>query len=147
MVWVVVAMLGIVGVPGFIERRIDEYRYVKREGGTLRWFLVKSRISRTILLSLGIFLCVAVAIVAALPLPDSLTRIVSVVMLIGVEMCMVATLWSDQYWARQIDQAPSRDEARMDAQDRRMDADDVRMDDIERTARGHAGQEHHTEHE
>jgi hypothetical protein len=141
MIWVVVAMIGIAGIPSFIMRRIDEYHYVKKKGGSLRWLLLKSRVARTALLSLGIVCCVAVAIVAALPLPEYATRILSIVLLIAAEACMVATLWSDQFWANRIDNAPAQMDARMDAQDRRMDAEDVRMDTIEQVAHGHAGQQ------
>lgn len=82
------------------------------EAGPLRWLLFKSRLSRTVLLSLGVTLAALVAVVVVLPIPDNLTRTITIVMLIGVEACMVGTLWSDEFWAKYIDSyRPEREEA------------------------------------
>lgn len=102
-VWLSVSVIGLLALPFVSMRRGQEWGYYQAMPGHLRRLLLLSRVSRTVILSIGILMSSGVAVVVSIIPPSDDRRTVSVIMLTVVNMSIVGAMWSDEYWARRID--------------------------------------------
>ena len=111
-VWLVVSLAGSACLPLVWRRRTRESAYHKFVSGNgVRGMLLSSREKRAWVLSVGVMLSAGVALVTWLFPPSEARRLVSVAMLIGVEVCLVAALWLDEWYAERIDRVPRREDS------------------------------------
>lgn len=103
MVWLIISMVGLIVLPAVLLRRFMEWRYWRVDRGDVRKLLLLSRMSRTALLSLAVIFCASVALIVWKIPPTEARSTMTIVLLVGVEVALVATLWSDEVWARKID--------------------------------------------
>lgn len=103
-VWLAVSMIGVAALPFVGRRRAREERYHKMiSGNGVRAEILRNRSVRAGLLSAGVVLAAMVALLTWWLDPSDVRRVLTIAMLIGVEVCMVAALILDEWYSDRVD--------------------------------------------
>lgn len=103
-IWLAVSVIGIAALPFVGRRRAREMKFHRMlHGNGVRAVILLNRSVRAGLLSAGVIMAALVALLSWWLDPSEVRRFVTISMLIGVELCMVAALISDEWFSARID--------------------------------------------
>jgi hypothetical protein len=103
-IWLTISLIGMAALPFIGRRRAREERYHRMiRGNGVRAEILRNRSIRAALLSAGVVMAAMVALLSWWLDPSEIRRVLTIAMLIGVEVCMVAALILDEWFSDRID--------------------------------------------